>query len=91
VFCLVTMCIPEIYSKECVKMMEESASKGFPISCISGRDRYDCIERVGKKEADIVAVDPEDMYLAAKNKLAETAGYSVVEQVIYSTFKISKK
>jgi len=85
------MCIPEIYSKECVKMMEESASKGFPIACISGRDRYDCIERVGKKEADIVAVDPEDMYLAAKNKLAETAGYSVVEQVIYSTFKISKK
>lgn len=83
--CLVTMCIPEKYSKECVKMMEESASKGFPISCISGRDRYDCIERVGRKEADIVAVDPEDMYLAAKNKLAEKAGYSIVEQVIYST------
>ncbi|KYQ51459.1 Transferrin [Trachymyrmex zeteki] len=76
-----TMCIPEKYSKECVKMMEESASKGFPISCISGRDRYDCIERVGRKEADIVAVDPEDMYLAAKNKLAEKAGYSIVEQV----------
>lgn len=76
-----TMCIPEKYAKECAKMMEDSTSKGFPISCISGRDRYDCIERVGKKEADIVAVDPEDMYLAAKNKLAEKAGYSVVEQV----------
>lgn len=63
-------------------MIEDSASKGYPISCISGRDRYDCIERVGKKEADIVAVDPEDMYLAAKNKLAEKAGYNVVEQVI---------
>lgn len=59
-------------------MMEDSASKGFPIRCISGRDRYDCVERVGRKEADIVAVDPEDMYLAAKNKLTE---YSVVEQV----------
>jgi hypothetical protein len=74
------MCIPERYSKECAKMMEDSADKGFPIACISGRDRYECIERVGKKEADIVAVDPEDMYLAAKNQLAEKAGYNVVEQ-----------
>lgn len=63
-------------------MMDDSASHGYPIACISGRDRYDCIERVGKKEADIVAVDPEDMYLAAKNKLAEKAGYNVIEQVI---------
>ncbi|XP_071625718.1 transferrin 1 [Temnothorax longispinosus] len=76
-----TMCIPEIYAKECGEMMEESAGKGFPIACISGRDRYDCIERVGRKEADIVAVDPEDMYLAAKNQLAEKAGYTIVEQV----------
>ncbi|KAF7382963.1 hypothetical protein HZH66_013365 [Vespula vulgaris] len=77
-----TMCIPEIYWKECVQMMEDSASKGIPISCISGRDRYECIEKVGRKEADVVAVDPEDMYLAAKgNELASKAGYNVVEQV----------
>lgn len=82
----VTMCVPEQYSKECAKMMQDSANKGFPIICISGRDRYDCIERVGNKEADIVAVDPEDMYLAAKNKLAATAGYSIVEQVIQTNF-----
>lgn len=63
-------------------MMEDSASKGIPISCISGRDRYECIEKVGRKEADVVAVDPEDMYLAAKgNELASKAGYNVVEQV----------
>lgn len=84
----VTMCIPEKYSKECAKMMEDSRDKGFPIVCISGRDRYDCIERVGRKEADIVAVDPEDMYLAAKNKLAEKAGYNVVEQVTLSSNRI---
>ncbi|XP_014488934.1 PREDICTED: transferrin [Dinoponera quadriceps] len=78
-----TMCIPEKYSKECEEMMADSSSQNhhIRITCISGRDRYDCVERVGKKEADIVAVDPEDMYLAAKNKLAETAGYNVVEQV----------
>lgn len=77
-----TMCIPEIYWKECVQMMEDSASKGIPISCISGRDRYECIEKVGRKEADVVAVDPEDMYLAVKdNELASKAGYNVVEQI----------
>lgn len=76
------MCIPEKYAKECAQMKKDSADKDFPISCISGRDRYDCIERVGRKEADIVAVDPEDMYLAAKNKLAEKAGYNIIEQVI---------
>lgn len=84
-FCLVTMCIPEKYAKECAEMKKDSLIKGLPIFCISGRDRYDCIERVGRQEADIVAVDPEDMYLAAKNKLAEKAGYNIIEQVIHST------
>lgn len=78
----VTMCVPEKYAMECKKMMEDSRTHNFPIICISGQDRYDCIERVGRKEADIVAVDPEDMYLAAKSKEAEQAKYSVVEQVI---------
>lgn len=76
------MCVPEIYWNDCIKMMDESIVKGIPISCVSGRDRYDCIEKVGRKEADIVAVDPEDMYLAAKNNLAEEAGYSIIEQVM---------
>lgn len=76
-----TMCVPEIFEKDCVKMMEESTTKGIPISCVTGRDRFECIDKVGRNEADIVAVDPEDMYLAAKSKLAEEAGYSVVEQV----------
>ncbi|XP_076759575.1 transferrin 1 [Xylocopa sonorina] len=77
-----TICVPEVYWKECSDMIKDSASKGIPVSCISGRDRYDCIEKVGKKEADVVAVDPEDMYLATKNEqLAAKAGYNVVEQV----------
>ncbi|XP_076242352.1 transferrin 1 [Calliopsis andreniformis] len=77
-----TICVPEVYWKECADMIKDSAMKGIPISCISGRDRYECIDRVGKKEADVVAVDPEDMYLVAKdNELAAKAGYSIVEQV----------
>ncbi|CAK9824828.1 unnamed protein product [Anthophora retusa] len=77
-----TICVPEVYWKDCVDMIKDANQKGIPASCISGRDRYDCIEKVGKKEADVVAVDPEDMYLAAKNnELASKAGYSIVEQV----------
>ncbi|XP_043272670.1 transferrin [Venturia canescens] len=75
------ICVPEIYWKDCLKMMEDSKAKGVPISCVSGRDRFECIDKVGKKEADIVAVDPEDMYLAAKNELANQAGFNIVEQV----------
>ncbi|OAD51936.1 Transferrin [Eufriesea mexicana] len=63
-------------------MIKDSAHKGIPVSCISGRDRLECIERVGKKEADVVAVDPEDMYMAVKdNQLATGDTYNVVEQV----------
>ncbi|KAK9308875.1 hypothetical protein QLX08_001288 [Tetragonisca angustula] len=77
-----TMCVPEVYWKDCVDMIKDSALKGIPISCISGRDRYECIEKVGNKEADVVAVDPEDMYLTAKkNQMATKAGYNLVEQV----------
>lgn len=75
------MCVPEKYWEECIDMMHDSANQKIPISCISGRDRYECIEKVGRKEADVVAVDPEDMYLAANNEFARQSGYSVVEQV----------
>ncbi|XP_057331464.1 transferrin [Microplitis mediator] len=78
---VLSMCVPEIYWKDCVDMMKDSAAKGIPISCIAGRDRYECVEKVGRKEADIVAVDPEDMYLAAKNNFANDPGYNVVEQI----------
>ncbi|XP_066595982.1 transferrin [Prorops nasuta] len=76
-----TMCVPEKYEKDCAKMMEDSASKNIPIACITGRDRFACIEKVGRNEADIVAVDPEDMYLAAQNQLISQNKYSVVEQI----------
>ncbi|XP_046625942.1 transferrin [Neodiprion virginianus] len=76
-----TMCVPQIYWKDCVQMIEDSGRQGIPIACIAGRDRYDCIEKVGRKEADIVAVDPEDMYLAGKNRIAAEAGYNLVEQI----------
>ncbi|XP_033342744.2 transferrin 1 [Megalopta genalis] len=76
-----TICVPDVYWEECKDMVEDSAVNGIPVSCITGRDRFECIEMVGKKLVDVVAVDPEDMYLAANNMLAKQAKYSVVEQV----------
>lgn len=75
------MCVPQKYWKDCVQMMEDSGTRGIPIACIAGRDRYECIDKVGRREADIVALDPEDMYLAAKKQNANEAGYNLVEQV----------
>lgn len=76
------MCVPDIFWEDCAEMVTDSAMRGIPIACISGRDRFECIEKVGRKEADVVAVDPEDMYLAAKNhELSLNPGFSVVEQV----------
>ncbi|KAL7301182.1 hypothetical protein TKK_0006152 [Trichogramma kaykai] len=75
------MCVPEIYWDDCIQMKVDSSKKGIPISCISGRDRFECIDKVGRREADVVAVDPEDMYLAAKHELATKAQYNIVEQI----------
>ncbi|KAJ8681899.1 hypothetical protein QAD02_017691, partial [Eretmocerus hayati] len=75
------MCVPEMYWDDCIQMKIDSSKKGIPISCISGRDRYECIDKVGRREADVVAVDPEDMYLAAKHELATKAQYNIVEQI----------
>ena len=75
------MCVPELYWDDCIQMKVDSSKKGIPISCISGRDRFECIDKVGRREADVMAADPEDMYIAAKHELATKAQYNVVEQV----------
>lgn len=79
----VTMCVPEIYWDDCIQMKVDSSKKGIPISCISGRDRYDCVDKVARREADLVSVEPEDMYLAAKHELAKRAQFRIVEQVTH--------
>lgn len=38
------------------------------IECVAGRDRVDCLDIVERREADFMAVDPEDLYIAFKKK-----------------------
>lgn len=38
------------------------------IECITGRDRVNCLDIIERRQADFMAVDPEDLYLAYKKK-----------------------
>lgn len=34
------------------------------MKCVPARDRMECLELIEKRQADVLAVDPEDMYVA---------------------------
>lgn len=38
------------------------------IECVAGRDRVECLDMVERRIADFMAADPEDLYLAFKQK-----------------------
>lgn len=46
------------------------------IQCVPGRDRVDCLDIVERREADFMAVDPEDLYLALKKKNEDYSVFS---------------
>lgn len=50
--------------KECREFLENPLSNVAKVTCVQGRDRMDCIEKVKNREADFLFVDPEDMYVA---------------------------
>ncbi|KAK7789570.1 hypothetical protein R5R35_010076 [Gryllus longicercus] len=55
------LCVPEPYFAACQTMQQQEGSR---LKCVKARDRVDCLEKVGHGQADIMAADPEDMYLA---------------------------
>jgi ABC-type phosphate/phosphonate transport system substrate-binding protein len=61
------MCVPNIVLKSCQELANKE-SEFTTIECIAGRDRVDCLDIVGRREADFMAADPEDRYLAFKKK-----------------------
>lgn len=46
------------------------------IECVAGRDRVDCLDIVEHRDADFMAVDPEDLYLALKKKNEDFSVFS---------------
>lgn len=38
------------------------------MECVPGRDRVDCLELIEQRKADVLASEPEDMYIAYHRK-----------------------
>lgn len=53
------LCVPHQIADACRDLMAK-----VHVQCVAARDRMECLEKVNKREADFVAVDPEDMYVA---------------------------
>lgn len=51
------------------------------VECVAGRDRVDCLDIVERREADFMAVDPEDLYLALNKKNEDYAVFSDIRTV----------
>ncbi|KAI4460367.1 transferrin [Holotrichia oblita] len=60
------MCVPEELLNDCNEMAKQKTKSAAKIVCLPARDRYECIEKIKKRLADFATVDPEDMYIAAK-------------------------
>ncbi|XP_053682480.1 transferrin [Sabethes cyaneus] len=57
------LCVPHQIITACRDLMAKPDA-AVQVQCIPGRDRMECLEKVNARQADFVAVDPEDMYVA---------------------------
>ncbi|XP_055619783.1 transferrin [Toxorhynchites rutilus septentrionalis] len=57
------LCVPHQIIEACRDLMAKPEAS-VQVECVVGRDRMDCLEKVNARQADFVAVDPEDMYVA---------------------------
>ncbi|KAG8302688.1 mitochondrial translation elongation factor EF-Ts tsf1 [Homalodisca vitripennis] len=60
------ICVPHNAYDACQQMVDQGKSVGVTMACVAARDRLDCMTKMKEHEADWEAVDPEDMYIAAK-------------------------
>ncbi|XP_050308566.1 transferrin [Anthonomus grandis grandis] len=58
------MCVAEELLQLCNEMAGQETKSSAKIVCIPARDRMECITKIKQREADFLAVDPEDMYVA---------------------------
>lgn len=72
------MCVPDLMYDACVELVQNTTSEFASIRCVSARDRMECLEKVNKREADFLAVDPEDMYVAFQMKNEDFSVFSEI-------------
>lgn len=58
------MCVPKEYHHDCLDLLKDPSEAGINMKCVPARDRMECLELIEKRQADVLAVDPEDMYVA---------------------------
>ncbi|KAJ6639558.1 Transferrin [Pseudolycoriella hygida] len=61
------MCVPHHIIDAC-KQIASKTDSNVKFECILGRDKMECLEKVQNRQADFLAADPEDMYVAFKRK-----------------------
>ncbi|KAH8303889.1 hypothetical protein KR018_008315 [Drosophila ironensis] len=62
------LCVPQIYLAECQQLLADPSEAGIRMECVPGRDRVDCLELIEQRKADVLASEPEDMYMAYHRK-----------------------
>ncbi|CAG4974989.1 unnamed protein product [Parnassius apollo] len=60
------ICVPAQFLKACEEMLEVPTKSKITLECVPARDRVQCLGFVQQRQADLVPVDPEDMYVASK-------------------------
>ncbi|KAH8362425.1 hypothetical protein KR200_007051 [Drosophila serrata] len=72
------LCVPQIYLTECQQLLADPSEAGIRMECVAGRDRVDCLELIEQRKADVLATEPEDMYIAYHRKNED---YRVVSEI----------
>lgn len=73
--------MPHTILDACEKLVATQPSDKASIECVGGRDRMECLEKVNRREADFLAVDPEDMYVAFRMKNEDFSVFSEIRTV----------
>nr|AAM46784.3 transferrin [Glossina morsitans morsitans] len=62
------MCVPRKYYEDCLTLLKDPSEAGINMQCVAGRDRIDCLDMINERKADVLASEPEDMYVAYHTK-----------------------
>lgn len=63
---------------ECQQLLADPSEAGIRMECVAGRDRVDCLELIEQRKADVLATEPEDMYIAYHRKNED---YRVISEI----------
>ncbi|KNC25845.1 hypothetical protein FF38_08124 [Lucilia cuprina] len=72
------MCVPQKYYDDCLNLLKDPSEAGIHMECVAGRDRIDCLDMINQRKADVLASEPEDMYVAYHTKNAD---YRVISEI----------